>query len=681
MSDKQIQIEFISQERVDSQAKLSSFIANEQQLLGTFYESGSIPFQWDSTHWPVKKGVPGRKDLVINFNRLSPDILPFVKAFIFNLYRHKKSITGFTIFITLFCYLDEVLLKLHRIIDLTLISPDVLNEITRFIRLKHKSPSNYGQRLQQISDFFLTNELTEGGYSWKQPFLHDSTYMATGKDGRNYRKKRNPDTESIRAIGRAYFLAETFPDKFFTAVASLLLFTPGRVSELFVLPRNPLVEETDERGSRLLFRWWPKKGAPPQLKEVPKAIADVARSAVTRLQELTEPYRKLAKWYEDNPGKLWLPPEWEYLRERPDDLIRATQIQDLLPVNEIGKWLKKYNIPYHKTSESRRCYRFMVKWSEIEEPIRKKLLPEHFPYYDSNHTQKISESLLVVGFLQLEGKASYIEPILAPAIISVPMVSAALGNVKGKQSIFDHLGLKKSNGDRIVIRTHQIRHWLNTEAKLGGLNAFEITNWSGRKSVQQTQAYIHTTDEEMRLLVSEKLETQSKKEFSINTPVEYEDFEQLYSPTIHETRMGFCTKDWGQMTCTRFKDCANCNEHCYVKGIIKKYKYLSNHLSILEKKVHDAEQEVKDGNINADRWLVHNRKTLSNLRQVKGIMDDPECPDGTLIKLNLRDNSPIMQAMNQLLERKDSLPPNEQKMLQQLKTIYDEENQKGEKTS
>ena len=60
--------------------------------------------------------------------------------------------------------------------------------------------------------------------------------------------------------------------------------------------------------------------------------------------------------------------------------------------------------------------------------------------------------------------------------------------------IFARLGLSDPD-DPITLKTHQLRHYLNTLAQRGGLSEAEIAAWSGRADIRQSTVYDHRTPE------------------------------------------------------------------------------------------------------------------------------------------------------------------------------------------
>lgn len=49
--------------------------------------------------------------------------------------------------------------------------------------------------------------------------------------------------------------------------------------------------------------------------------------------------------------------------------------------------------------------------------------------------------------------------------------------------------MTQEDGTPIALTTHQFRVWLNTHAKIGGVDDWKIAQWSGRADYRQNSAY------------------------------------------------------------------------------------------------------------------------------------------------------------------------------------------------
>jgi hypothetical protein len=100
----------------------------------------------------------------------------------------------------------------------------------------------------------------------------------------------------------------------------------------------------------------------------------------------------------------------------------------------------------------------------------------------------------------------------------------------------------------------------------GKLSELEIAMWSGRKDVAQNQTYDYTPADEI-LARYREIDTQFE-DFVVRAPVSQKDFDKLGKDSaIHATQMGFCRHPYSVSPCEKHRDCANCGEHCIIKGI------------------------------------------------------------------------------------------------------------------
>lgn len=67
--------------------------------------------------------------------------------------------------------------------------------------------------------------------------------------------------------------------------------------------------------------------------------------------------------------------------------------------------------------------------------------------------------------------------------------------IKNWENIFERNGVAEQK--KYNLRTHQIRHLINTLAKRGGLSDVDIAKWSGRTHVKQNRVYDHMTNDEL----------------------------------------------------------------------------------------------------------------------------------------------------------------------------------------
>jgi hypothetical protein len=199
-------------------------------------------------------------------------------------------------------------------------------------------------------------------------------------------------------------------------------------------------------------------------------------------------------------------------------------------------------------------------------------------------------------------------------------------------SIFNRLNITRSDGSPVVLKSHQLRRWLNTIVDRGLLSELEIAMWSGRKDVRQNKAYDYTPADDI-LARYREIDTQFG-DFVVRVPVSQKDFDKLGKDSaIHATQMGFCRHPYSVSPCEKHRDCANCGEHCIIKGIPDRDERIRRMLGLTRQEVAKAEAELADKTYGANRWLECQRGTLARLENLVEILDDPSVPVHAVITL------------------------------------------------
>ncbi|EID8805276.1 integrase, partial [Escherichia coli] len=250
--------------------------------------------------------------------------------------------------------------------------------------------------------------------------------------------------------------------------------------------------------------------------------------------------------------------------------------------------------------------------------------------------------------------------------------------LKGKHtSIFDRHRYHAVNGEPVKLTSHQARHLLNTIAQRGGLSNLEIAKWSGRADVKQNRTYNHMTEYEL-VGMAERLDSSKALfgpagEVAKHFPVTMLEFNTLEHAAVHVTEYGYCVHDYTIGPCEKFRDCINCNEQVCIKGedteILDRIK---KRLVTLEQMLCIADEAVESGEMGADRWYQYHKKTVTRLRELVAILENPDIENGAQIKLRGNDFSQLRRVV-----AKTSIVAIEQKgkeseeavMLDDLKTL------------
>jgi hypothetical protein len=544
--------------------------------------------------------------------------------------------------------LERALVDVYGIPNIILSDSSVFDHAQTLIKSKFAEGTAYriGKELQTISKFINEKCLVPVFFIWNSSLERNNDRNKIGKEFEQERMEKLPDPGSIEALAKAFNIATEPNDVILASVAALLMTAPGRISEVLRLPVDCEVNRKPADGKHTYgLRWWASKGSGPGVKWIGSTMVDVAKEAIAKLIKETKHARSVARWCQENPGSMWLPPESEYLRTQ--EYSRSKEYTSVLGLSDYvstNTWMKGNKVPVKKISGKN-----YVRFSDVEAAVLKKL-PKGFPVYDEETGMTYSEALFVVNANLFNPKKGAIPCIFEP--VTEQHISDGLGGrtKHNISSLFTRLGFKNEDGSEIDINTHQFRHLLNTISQRGGLSQLDIAKWSGRTDVKQNRDYDHVSGEEMLMIVKENIGTAGMMgpltEAIEKMPVSREDFIQMKFPTAHVTEFGFCIHDFAMLPCQKHQDCINCTEHVCVKGSAEKTREIRTNLEHVLALIEQAKSEVVDDTYGSDRWLEHHERTAARLQSLIAILEDPSIPEGSVIQLaNPDEYNPISNAM------------------------------------
>jgi hypothetical protein len=186
----------------------------------------------------------------------------------------------------------------------------------------------------------------------------------------------------------------------------------------------------------------------------------------------------------------------------------------------------------------------------------------------------------------------------------------------------------------LVIRSHQLRHFLNTAAKEADVAIEVITQWSGRASIQQTREYIHIDPRR-------KAQRYSGGVIPVTDvtpePITAAEYDVRNKGPIITTRYGICTHPWTTSPCQKSGDCLNCSELLHCKG------HKNSLAAVKVERDHVAEnlaatiKEIGAGNRPATRWVDTHTRYLERLNQIVDMHENPDIPDGSPVHMMGKD--------------------------------------------
>lgn len=493
-----------------------------------------------------------------------------------------------------------------------------------------------GGQLEMVAFFLADNRLTAVPVRWRSYLKRPGDTARVGKEFDERRQSKMPSQAALEALPKVFRLATEPVDVIVSSVAALLCSSPDRISEVLMLPENCEVCQKKVGGSGDAYglRWWPAKGAEPMVKWVVPSMATVVQEAIGKIRTVTEPARRVAKWYEDHPGEIYLESHLEQLRS--NEWLSIRELADLIGLvaeDSARKWCRSNGIKEIGGRGARK-----VRFADVQRAMIA-MLPQGVPIFDKETGLKYSEALMVFRVNELHPQRGTYRCMIEP--ITIDQINSGLGNRAkfGFASIFTRFDFTEPDGNPIKITTHQFRHYLNTLAQAGGMSQLDIAKWSGRKDVRQNAAYDHVTPDQMLQKIRDAVGDESQMfgplaELPKKVLIPRDEFARLMVPTAHTTDLGFCIHDYTMSPCQLHMDCIHCEDLVCVKGDTEKTQRLQQRLEEARDLLEQAEQAVGEGYAGSDRWLMHHKSTVERLSQLCSIMDDPKVPLGAVVQLS-----------------------------------------------
>ena len=645
---------FRSRTELDAEANVRALVDLARNSLGTFGED--LPFDENSWNLTDHVEIPGEvgQNIWMHFYRWSPKrirdpvplrepFLSFAKACVRyrQTLRPVKSIKSWT---TSLAALEHALAEAGRPPNPIDASPEVFDRAARLLgdRLGPGGAHKSGLQLEELSAFLVQNGLVRIRLPWKS-FLPAPRRLNSrvGKEFDERRKSKLPHVRALEALAKVYCSATRPEDVLPSAMMALLLCVCCRISEILSLPVDCEHWSRDpETGNNILrLRCHPAKGAEPMLKDVPSIMQDLAVDALRKIRKIGEPARALARWYEDNPGKIYLPPELENLRQR--ERLMISEVRNILGVrgnNGALAWCRAHGIPMTLIHRQ-----YQVRFDDVEQAVLTEL-PIGFPdipgTYDprTRRAQKYSGRLLLIRLHEMHATSSASQCRIQH--VSAAHIRDQIGRPDGRygeHSLFLRHGLTHSDGTPIRINTHQIRHYLNMLALQGGMNQIDIALFSGRRDLQQNAAYDHVSADQLVQTIRDAVGNPSKGigplvEVPEPSPLTREEFAELRVQTALTTDAGVCTHDFTMMPCPYHLNCIDCEEHVLIKNTETRSRIAALH-DDAKAQLQKAQEAGADGYAGSNRWADKHNSTVERLGKARSLLEDPDIPDGMVIQL------------------------------------------------
>lgn len=661
-------IPFVPKSEKATLENLEQFVSYCKEQLSSL--GGDVDFYsniWDISTWLKKKGDSHR--VSIHFwnweNRnlrndglvsMAEPFLSFVKSYFiykFFLGATRKS----NAMLAAFRVLELSLLDVTGSANPNDINQTVLNHAAQILKSNYSDGSAYdcGRILCAINKLASDYRLLKAPSLWRNPLSPDKGYLIrVGKEYERRRKRKIPSPAAFNALGEIFQIGKAPDDILVSSVCALLCSAPSRIVEITLLPSICEVYDVDPKTGDKVYgiRFLPAKGGSPMVKYIVRPMYNVVREALKRIRNLSEPAIEIARWYEKNPSKLFLPPELEHLRGKRDlsmsEVDKIVFFEATRNVNRGNQWAKLNFVPrFMKDSDNK----FYADFSDVEKAIIN-MLPKNFPFLNKLSKLKYSEVLMLVRKNELSSRKSTYRCMIHQ------IIAQDIGNRISRESennLFKKYSFTEDDGSEILVTTHEFRHYLNTIAQINFMDQLDIARWSGRKNVYQNGYYDHVSSRE----ITEKIRLAYLGEAAAIGPItslhkvsliRRDEFALQRIPTAHTTAYGYCVHDYSMLPCQLHQDCMNCDEQVCIKGEGNcKEENIRALRSETELLLANAKESLGNDVYGADKWVRHQQLTLDRLNSLCSILDDPNVPDQAVIRL---DDSLTQGVIEQAMERR-----------------------------
>lgn len=589
MNESEI-VNFRSKTEILAEKNLKEFILNcKGQLSGNLLDN-----DWDSNHW--RKTFKFSKFKIKNvklesFSKaedLDPSYLEFCKSYVAYIFcSNSKEFDKLTFPIVL-RMIEKNLLVYTDSGDIKLLNPVILDECLSEINNNYTKGVAYkcGKFMEKLITFLNEKELLNCGLiKWSSYIRPPESRLSISDNADKARLAKLPNEKALQAIGEIFSMQDHDlheRDLFVTSVFALLMCAPSRITEILYLRADCEVIEKNREGKECYgLRFYSLKGFGANIKWIPEIMVPTAKLAIKRLLKLSEKPRE-----------------------------RSTVLEHKM-----------------KDKSARKI------WFDKEKDVR------------------FSNALCALFVNQLSMKLQTGSELFK---ISNVFFSKELGSSKisKHKNIFERHGYYDEHNKALFLRTHQARHLLNTIAQRGGLGELDIAKWSGRVSVTQNRVYNHITEAEMiekvkALGINQNniipCDSDVNENFEISTLHVLKN--KIEHGAVHITEYGYCVHDYILAPCSKYFDCINCSEQVCVKGEKLKLERLKSLLDTTECLVIKAKEAISDDELGADKWYLHQTKTLERVKGIIALMEKPELPDGSLIRTHGDDFSHLSRIL------------------------------------
>ena len=421
------------------------------------------------------------------------------------------------------------------------------------------------------------------------------------------------------------------------------------------------------------LKWYSGKEFGYAHKWIPTCMYSVVDTAVKRLRQQSAPARKFAKMLEDSIDF----PRHELCPDLPEDQLLTmdeaamalgldlSTYGDISDAKNRKKWQTARNQFLRRKGILRKDYQVTLR--DLNSILRKDL-PRDFPYIPfkngNGHVRLKWSEALYSNFTNVFSPKSTIHTELHIPTINTLNEDLAPTKKKSKdglsmvvaRSVFQRWGY----GD-YSMTSHQIRHMLDTMAAVNGMDGNQRAKWAMRSDPRHNRYYDHTPPEEYGAdFIEEREATLAPRGLMVNqdtgstqiqvqiaTPRTLQELNTKASLTAHTNEFGMCVTSYMAETCTKYRDCINCDKQICEKGNHGKCERLRKRLKDENKLLKMDKRAVDDGVQGAMQFYERRKLTISRCERLIAMMEDSTIEDGSLIRLlHVEDVTQLDHAMD-----------------------------------
>lgn len=647
------------------EARLAQYIARARDQLTV------LDIQWYENRWPgiatFTKFANGKRGLSLkqlDSSLLDSEFINFAKAYIreqFSL-NPQQTRTNTEHRLRTLRLIEVSLLDIKRSANPIFVDIMVLDAAAELARKSFTGATPYyvGQFIEQFGRFIAKQGFVPSVVGqWRSPIdFQRYTGRVVGSSGDKHRAKKLPNFTAVAALAEV-FSRKLDPtderchrDIYTTGVATLLCSAPSRGQEVHRLPVNLIFQATDSFGDEQLgLRWEGSKGYGSFIKWVWSDMVPAAHTAIDRIKAITEEARRLARHYEN--------PETSGLFYRHNDCPDVAEDEPLTPeqtCQALGFSLKYARSSLLSAKLSSRLYTHSLAtlWNDWVLPRHRANFPD-FPFVGPSELNKPEAARLKFSEALFCMRAHQLHTLMntSPVMLWIPTLGASWYpdvnlSSQTNTNIFDRYGYKDEDGAPLALKSHQLRHLLNTEAQRGEMTDVLIAAWSGRANITHNQDYDNRPAQEVVDSLRPVVEAQERVLTVVGTESSDSHVRQsgpwivqtftppqaLENQKLHDiqpqltglkTEYGQCVHDWAVTPCEGFVECLECSDHrCITGGDPQESKLRLQRIEtlheIVQGEVLKAQTSQAAGDWGAEEWLKVQIRYQEKLAQLISVL-------------------------------------------------------------